>query len=613
MGRNVKIPQFQMAVPDVHTIYVGTGAKQRAKYIQLPSGFGKQMLDHDIKEGAAIYAGFTESLERKPAQYNIITAPTEEDGLRAVSYIAGIYADGDGFRNDAVFDAFTDEEFQAEFDPEDPLEELFQELTANEDGDDPDEFEDDHGYYECFDRIPIIEMSEVAGLEADSINYRNYGSYCLETESNEKPPERWWLSCQRESVCILCRKSELDELCDYDELITRFEIKSLKRFSGNRHIYVLVVNDHIEDRDFSITSCILEYTANSFRVDSSRAKLESYYRNLLRYEANSHGFAFSKSLDVAMLADKLSKIDEQHPCEQFKKIMEYMIYLDAPYMLKPNDFESIGLKTLVEKTNGNREETLENELVGMEDVKKQITGIVNMLRYVKLQAKRNVKTEYHNVHLFIGAPGTAKTTVAKIMAKMMQNEGLISGSRFISISGAQLKGAYVGQTAPKIHAIFEQYDAIFIDEAYSLTSSGPADGMDSYAQEALAQLAIELEEHATNKLVIFAGYGGKNVSAKNNLMYDFLKANPGISSRINSTVYFDSYTADDMVRIIHALAAKKSLKIQKRQDQMIADYFESRRKENDFGNGREARVFLEHCERQIAARIAFKDPDELTA
>ena len=106
---------------------------------------------------------------------------------------------------------------------------------------------------------------------------------------------------------------------------------------------------------------------------------------------------------------------------------------------------------------------------------------------------------------------------------------------------------YVGHSAPKTKALFEENDIIVIDEAYSLT--GDRSEPDSFSREAIAQLVIELEEHAEDKLVIFAGYGGTDVDEKNNKMKEFIDANPGIKSRINSTFYFPSYTAPEMAEI----------------------------------------------------------------
>jgi SpoVK/Ycf46/Vps4 family AAA+-type ATPase len=245
---------------------------------------------------------------------------------------------------------------------------------------------------------------------------------------------------------------------------------------------------------------------------------------------------------------------------------------------------------------------LEKELVGMESVKQQIQDIVNVMKVNQFRAKKGMPySNYHNVHLMIGAPGTAKTTVAQILGNMMVEEKLLPGNRFICVNGAELKGMYVGHSAPKTKQIFEENDIIMIDEAYSLTASGNG-GLDTFAQEVLAQLMIELEEHATDKLVLFAGYGGDGVSSINNKMLQFLNANPGLKSRINSTIYFPSYSAEDMVQIVHRQAENMGFTLDPHADKMIYEYFKERVRDVDFGNGREARSLIEACNTNITKR-----------
>ena len=136
--------------------------------------------------------------------------------------------------------------------------------------------------------------------------------------------------------------------------------------------------------------------------------------------------------------------------------------------------------------------------------------------------------------------------------------------------------------------------------------------MDSFSQEALAQLIIELEKHGTDKLVMFAGYGGKNVSEKDNKMKQFLNANPGIRSRINSTIYFDSYTAEEMLAIVHSLAKNKNYILSHEGDELIKEYFAKRAKDADFGNGREARSFLENMTTHAARRTMNLPAQKIT-
>ena len=174
--------------------------------------------------------------------------------------------------------------------------------------------------------------------------------------------------------------------------------------------------------------------------------------------------------------------------------------------------------------------------------------------------------------------------------------------QFTSPSGAQLKGMFVGQTAPKVHQIFEDHDIIIIDEAYSLTASDNG-GMDTYSQEALAQLAIELEDHGKDRLIFFAGYGGSDVTEKNNKMKDFLDSNPGIKSRINGTIVFPSYNALQMIDIVKGIAGRYGFVFEEDAMAPVYTYFEKRVGDNNFGNGREARSFVDNCQMTMAERI----------
>ena len=167
-------------------------------------------------------------------------------------------------------------------------------------------------------------------------------------------------------------------------------------------------------------------------------------------------------------------------------------------------FKVLGLEDNQEKEHTKRFET---ELVGMDKVKEQVKNIVQIMKYNKYRKDQGVSNcNYHNVHLMVGAPGTAKTTVAKFMGDMMREENLLKGNRFACVNGADLKGMYVGHSAPKVQQLFHQNDIILIDEAYSLVDE--TGNSDSFSQEALAQLILEIEEHGMEKLIMLAGYGG---------------------------------------------------------------------------------------------------------
>lgn len=254
---------------------------------------------------------------------------------------------------------------------------------------------------------------------------------------------------------------------------------------------------------------------------------------------------------------------------------------------------------------------METNLVGIHEIKQQVYDVVNVMKYNQMRSRMNIGgSHYHNVHVMLGAPGTAKTTVAKYMGLMMFDEKLLPDNRFICINGAELKGMYVGHSAPKTKALFEKYDVIIIDEAYSIVES---DGRtDSFGNEAIAQLIIEIEKHSTDKLVIFAGYGGKHVDEKDNRMQAFLDTNPGIKSRITSTFYFDSYSADEMAQIFARIAKIGNYKVQSGTVEVVRDFFEKRVRDKDFGNGREARVLLENAVLFAAKRTMSQNKESYT-
>ncbi|MCR5235792.1 MAG: AAA family ATPase [Lachnospiraceae bacterium] len=613
MGKKTVRQKLNILTPDIRTIYLGKGMKQKADYIQLHRNFSDNILEKDIAAGAGIYRSFPEVLKLNPSKYNIITASSREDGLRAVAYLAGKYAADEGNRPESIEDDLfdSDENYALKYNLKDEEMIFVGDEDEEEDWVEIEDEESSASYVEAFDRIPVIGLEEVIEMNP----YRQnpvFSPFGYEVQSNTSRPRPWWTECEEESICIV---KEQNDCFFSSEILNDVEIKALKRFRTNSRVYLVVISDEIREDDYSINTAVLEYTANAFRVDTKAKAISDYYKILFEQEASSHGFTLSRGVDVALLSDRISNMDKDYPCRRFKKVMDYLIHVGAPSVLKASDFDCLGLKKLIDKDRNTSALTkMENELIGMDEVKKQIRNIIDTLKYFKLRAGRDFKISgFHNVHLFVGSPGTAKSTMAKLMMTMMKDEGLLPGNRFVSVTGAQLKGAFVGQTAPKVHALFEQNDAIFIDEAYSLACGSEVEGgLDSYSQEALAQLAVELEEHAMDKLVIFAGYGGRNINRKNNLMHKFLTSNPGISSRINSTIYFDSYKPEDMVAIVHKLASNTSLEMSAENDGMIADYFDKRQNENDFGNGREARVLLEKCERCVAKRIAGIDPGKVT-
>lgn len=233
-------------------------------------------------------------------------------------------------------------------------------------------------------------------------------------------------------------------------------------------------------------------------------------------------------------------------------------------------------------------------IVGQQEMKETLCKLGAVFSYSQKRRLYDLNTaEIHKVFAFIGPPGTAKTTAARYFARMMSEEGVLSGHRIAYVTGTQLKAKYVGQTAAKVHDIFMDNDIIIIDEAYSLVNYNETSRTDSFSQEALAQLCIEVEDHSHDKLIIFAGYGG-DIDDKHNKMKKFLDENPGISSRITFTVNFSSYNEYEMLDIFELLARNANYRLEEGWREILVEFFKERINAPNFGNGREARRLLEH-------------------
>ena len=288
------------------------------------------------------------------------------------------------------------------------------------------------------------------------------------------------------------------------------------------------------------------------------------------------------------LTDRKSIFYKALDIEELNFTEKYIIY--GKHLLKAGKIDERCVYT--KETEAYKD--LCRNIVGQQEMKETLCKLGAVFSYSQKRQLYDLNTaNIHKVFAFIGPPGTAKTTSARYFARMMSEEGVLSGHRIAYITGTQLKAKYVGQTAARVHDIFMDNDIIIIDEAYSLVNYNETTRTDSFSQEALAQLCIEVEDHSHDKLIIFAGYGG-DIDDKNNKMKRFLDENPGISSRITFTVNFSSYNEEEMLDIFELLARNASYRLEDGWREILKPFFEERIKAPNFGNGREARRLLEH-------------------
>ena len=270
----------------------------------------------------------------------------------------------------------------------------------------------------------------------------------------------------------------------------------------------------------------------------------------------------------------------------------------------PQYKEITTVKTEVEKAKPKGDAYKElMEMIGLTEAKKVILQALNYHKAQKLFADKGMKVDRPAMHMvFTGNPGTAKTTVARLFARIMRENGLLSRGHLVEVGRGDLVGKYVGWTAQTVQKKFEQAEGgvLFIDEAYALVD----DRSGSYGDEAINTIVQEMENYRDDMVVIFAGYPDR--------MEEFLQKNPGLRSRIAYHVPFADYSVEELCSIAALTARKKGLHLDDRAQEKLASVFEAARRQADFGNGRYVRNILEKAKMAQATRLLTKDYESLT-
>ena len=264
---------------------------------------------------------------------------------------------------------------------------------------------------------------------------------------------------------------------------------------------------------------------------------------------------------------------------------------------KKNEESDESLKAVPEET---LEELLEklNALIGLKGVKEEVTTLINMIKMKKIRDARGMKTANISKHLvFLGNPGTGKTTVARLLSKIYKQLGVLEEGQLVEVDRAGLVAGYVGRTALKTKEKIDEAlgGILFIDEAYTLAKGGS-----DFGQEAIDTILKAMEDNRENFVVIVAGYPEP--------MERFLESNPGLKSRFNKNILFEDYTEEELLSILNAFCKTYDMHFSEGALSSIKAYLNwlVRHKPENFANGREMRNLFELAYEKQATRLSNK-------
>lgn len=413
-------------------------------------------------------------------------------------------------------------------------------------------------------------------------------------------------------------ESEIVILIRYRKRLKDFDVKFALRFNGTPDKeLVKKLSVFFPDVKVYKQNCFVENILNGDK-DLTRVKQSVSFKNMLAFTPRLFSMLLEEySVDEIIDPAEDSPIEELglslHTYNALKRSgINYvydLLFMSDDELLRIRNLGRKGCDEVLAAIEIYKDQCIEDlsrpridyyekleSLIGLDSVKNQVKSIAAYTRMLKCMNQNKIltdSTESISLNMeFRGNPGTAKTTVARIMAGILYDTGFVRSPEIVEVGRSGIVGRYVGETAIKVKELFKKSHGkvLFIDEAYSLVD----DYDKGYGDEAISTIVQEMENNRHDTVVIFAGYPDK--------MDDFFKTNPGLKSRVPFHITFEDYSPSQMLEITRLEAEKRGFKIATDAEDKIKDICRKATLNPDSGNGRFCRNLAESALLRFASR-----------